>query len=344
MRYRLLGPSALRVSEVALGTMTFGEDWGWGASRAESGRIFERFAAAGGNFVDTSSNYTNGTAERFVGELVATDRDHFVVATKYTLTSRPDDPNAGGNHPKNMVRSLDGSLGWAGTDHVDLLWLHMRDYTTPVEEIMRSFDVLVRAGKVLHIGFSDTPAWVVSEAVAIARLRGWAPPVAVQLPYSLSGRDPERDVLRMARTYGLAVTPWGLLDGGVLTGKYADRGGEPRRYGDSEQDERTLRLAREVRAVAEEAGRSPAQIAINWVRQQDHGNLVPILGARTEAQIVDDLAALEWELSNDQLARLSAASPIDLGFPHSFLFSENVQRLIFGTTGPLIDRPRAGLF
>jgi aryl-alcohol dehydrogenase-like predicted oxidoreductase len=337
MRYKLLGHSGMRVSQLALGTMTFGEDWGWGASKEDSRKIFERYAEAGGNFVDTSCNYTNGTSERFVGEFVGTDRDHFVVATKYTLTSRPEDPNAGGNHPRNMVRSLEGSLDRLGTDHVDLLWLHMWDDTTPVEEVMRAFDVLVRSGKVLHVGFSDTPAWVVSRAVTIAELRGWPRPVAIQLPYSLADRSVERAELPMARSLGLGVTPWGLLEGGVLTGKYNSPSDEPRRYGDDEQGEKELGLAMLLHEVAHEVGASAAQVAINWVRQQP-GTMVPILGARRVDQLEDNLRCLEFELTDEQIARLTEASPISLGFPRSFLESSGVRRLIFGSTFDLIDR------
>src|SRR5512135_1545019 len=164
MRYKLLGRSGLRVSELALGTMTFGEDWGWGASREESRRIFDRFVEAGGNFVDTSCNYTNGTSEKFVGEFTKSDREHFVIATKYSLTERKTDPNFGGNHRKNMRRSVEGSLRRLGTDYIDLLYLHMWDFMTPIEEVMRAMEDLVRAGKVLYTGFSDSPAWVISYA------------------------------------------------------------------------------------------------------------------------------------------------------------------------------------
>ena len=186
MRYKLLGPTGLRVSELALGTMTFGDDWGWGASEEESRRIFDRFAEAGGNFIDTANNYTNGTSERLVGRFVAADRDHFVVATKYALTEREDDPNFGGNHRKNLLRSINGSLRRLSTDYVDVLWLHMWDGSTSLEEVLRAMDDLVRAGKVLSVGFSDTPAWVVARAVAIADLRGWIQPSAIQLPYNLA--------------------------------------------------------------------------------------------------------------------------------------------------------------
>src|SRR5438105_4775598 len=194
MRYKLLGRSGLRVSELCLGTMTFGEDWGWGASKAESRKIFDAFAAAGGNFIDTSNNYTNGTAEKFVGEFVASERERFVIATKYTLSMRPDDPNAGGNQRKNMLQSVEGSLKRLGTDYIDLLYLHMWDRTTPVDEVMRSFDDLVRAGKVMYVGLSDTPAWIASAAETLAELRGWPRVTAVQAPYSLAGRSLEREI------------------------------------------------------------------------------------------------------------------------------------------------------
>ena len=188
MNYQLLGPSGLRVSDICLGTMTFGEDWGWGASQDASRQMFDAFAAGGGNFIDTSSNYTNGTAERFVGEFVAADRDYWVIATKYTLRrpgSNPADLNAGGNARKNMVRTVEQSLGRLATDHIDLLYLHMWDYSTRPEEVLRGLDDLVRAGKVLYVGISDTPAWVVSRAQAIAELRGWSAFVAYQGAYNV---------------------------------------------------------------------------------------------------------------------------------------------------------------
>jgi aryl-alcohol dehydrogenase-like predicted oxidoreductase len=339
MRYKLLGASGLRVSELALGTMTFGETWGWGASKEESRRIFDAFAEAGGNFVDTANNYTDGTSEEYVGDFVASDREHFVIATKYTLSTRRDDPNAGGNHRKNMVQALEASLRRLRTDYVDLLWLHMWDGLTPVEEVVRAFDDLVRAGKVLYVGFSDTPAWVVSRAHAIATLRGWTPPVAIQLPLSLADRGAQRDLLPMARELDLAVCAWGTLEGGTLTGKYFDDDGPPRRYS-SDPGETEQALAREVIAVAEEAGCTPAQVAVNWVRQQP-GLVIPIVGARTGEQVRDNLACLDRDLSEAQLERLTAAAPISLGFPHSFLASEHVTGLIFGETRPLIDVHRA---
>jgi aryl-alcohol dehydrogenase-like predicted oxidoreductase len=344
MRYKLLGRSGLRVAELALGTMTFGEDWGWGASKEEASRIFDAYTKVGGNFIDSACNYTNGTAERFVGEFIASDRDHFVVATKYTLTARRDDPNAGGNSRKNMTQTVEASLNRLNTDTIDLLWLHMWDFTTPIEEVLRGFDDLVRQGKVQYIGFSDTPAWVVAQAVAIAELRGWTRPVAVQFPYSLSSRDVERDILPAAHHFDLAATPWGLLNGGVLTGKYRDADAV-KRYGSA--GEKTMALADEVTKVAQEIGRTPSQVVINWVRQQTRSGphpapiMIPILGARTEAQIKDNLGVLDFALTDDQMERLTALSPIKLGFPHDFLSDEEVRGLIFGDTYAQLDNHRA---
>jgi len=337
MRYTLLGRSGLRVSEVALGTMTFGEAWGWGASKDECRRIFDAFVDEGGNFVDTACNYTDGESEEIVGELVASDRERFVVATKYTLTARPDDPNAGGNHRKNLVQTLETSLRRLRTDYVDLLWLHMWDGMTPVDEVVRALDDLVSSGKTLYVGIADTPAWVVSRAVTLAEQRGWAPFVAVQGPYSLLDRDVERELLPMASSLGMTFTPWGMLEGGALTGKYLEDMDAPRRYEGVGQ--RANGLAREVIAVAEEIGTTPAQVAIAWVRAQPW-HTVPIVGARSEAQLRENLGALDMELADEHLAQLSAAAEFRTGFPREFLESEHVRGLIFGETFDLIDDPR----
>jgi aryl-alcohol dehydrogenase-like predicted oxidoreductase len=337
MRYKLLGRSGLRVSELALGTMTFGETWGWGASKEESRAIFDAFVEAGGNFVDTACNYTDGESERFVGDLIRDDRERFVVATKYTLTQRRDDPNAGGNQRKNMVQTLESSLRRLGTDYVDLLWLHMWDGMTPVEEVLRGFDDLVSSGKVHYVGLSDTPAWVVAQAVTMAELRGWARPVAVQFPYSLAGRAAERELLPMAAAMDLAATPWGILDGGALTGKYLTESDEPRR--DDGASERVNAIAREVVAVADELGVTPSQVATAWVRQQPWP-LVPIVGARSEAQMRENLGALELELSPSYVERLDELSDFRAGFARDFLESDHVRGLIFGDTFDLIDDHR----
>ena len=221
--YRLLGRCGLRVSPLALGTMTFGTDWGWGADREEAHRIFDAYVDRGGNFIDSSNNYTNGSAEQLIGELAADKRERLTIATKYSASTRPEDPNSGGNHRKSMVRSVEGSLARLQTDYIDLLYLHIWDATTPVEEVLRAMDDLVRAGKVLYVGISDTPAWEVSRMQAIADLRGWSPLVALEIEYSLIERTGERDLIPMASEMGLSVIPWSPLGRGVLTGKYSSR-------------------------------------------------------------------------------------------------------------------------
>jgi aryl-alcohol dehydrogenase-like predicted oxidoreductase len=339
MRYKLLGRSGLRVSELCLGTMTFGEEWGWGASREESRRVFDAYVAAGGNFIDTANRYTEGSSERFVGEFVRAERERFVVATKYTLFMRKGDPNAAGNQRKNLVQSLDASLKRLGLDYVDLYWVHAWDFLTPVEEVMRGLDDLVRAGKLLYVGISDTPAWVVSRANTLAELRGWSPFVALQIQYSLVERTPERELLPMARALDLAVTPWGILGSGVLSGKYNAPGGEGRASRNGPVDERRLRLAAAVTAVARELGRTPAQVAIAWLRAQP-GVIVPILGARTAEQLADNLGALDVRLGEEHLGRLDAASAIEPGFPHDFLSRPAIRELVYGGTFDAIDARR----
>jgi aryl-alcohol dehydrogenase-like predicted oxidoreductase len=343
MRYRLMGRSGLRVSELCLGAMTFGEEFGWGASEEESRRVFDLFAESGGNFIDTANHYTKGTSERMVGKFVGADRDRFVIATKYTLNQFPDDPNAGGNHRKNLVHSLEASLERLGTDYVDLYWVHAWDGLTPVEEVMRALDDVVRAGKALYVGISDTPAWIVSQANTIADLRGWSRFVGLQIEYSLIQRTPERDLLPMAGALGLAVTPWAVLGMGVLTGKYLGDGATDTRLAEGEWreswvTERNNAIAAAVVAVAEEIGRTPAQVAVNWVRhQQGRATVIPIVGAKTEAQLRDNLTCLEFELSAEHLARLDEVSRIDLGFPHEFLARDGIRQLILGTHADAID-------
>lgn len=337
MKYKLLGQSGLHVSELCLGTMTFGEDWGWGASKEESGRIFNTFAEAGGNFIDTAGNYTNGTSESFLGEFIKGERDRFVLSTKYTLRvgkGHAADPNWGGNSRKSMVRAVENSLRRLNTDYIDVLYLHMWDFMTPVEEVLQSVHHLVASGKVLYFAFSDTPAWVVSYALAKAEDFGWTPPIALQVAYSLLDRGVERAELPMAREHRLAVLAWGLLESGVLTGKYSQDSDEPRR--ESKVGERELQAGEIVAKVAREIGRSPAQVAINWVRQQP-GNIIPILGCRTVAQLQDNLCCLDFRLSDSHMDELSKLADFKLGFPLAFLKSDHVGNLIFGETLKLLD-------
>ncbi len=340
MRYKLLGRSGLRVSELCLGTMTFGETWGWGASKEVSRAQFDRFAELGGNYIDTSVNYTDGTSEEFLGEFLKGQRDQFVVATKYTLT-KPDatDPNSGGNSRKNMRQSVERSLRRLQTDYIDLLYLHMWDYMTPVEEVVRGMDDLVRAGKVNYVAFSDTPAYIVAEANTRAELMGWSRFIGLQIPYSLLDRAVERDLLPMAKQWDMAVMPWGLLEAGILTGKFLNKPAEATRLNadDVKLSEKSRSVVLEVQKIAQEVGRSMAQVAINWVRQQPKAQMIPILGARTLAQLEDNLAAAEWALSDEQFARLDAVAKIDLGFPHGFL---NGNPYVFGATYAKIDNHR----
>jgi len=347
MRYKLLGKSGLRVSELCLGAMTFGTDWGWGAEKEESRRIYDAFFEAGGNFIDTADFYTKGTSEKYVGEFIASRREQIVLATKYTNSPPGKDPNAGGNHRKNMMQSLDASLKRLKTDYIDLYWLHIWEYTTPVEEVMRAFDDMVRAGKVLYIGISDTPAWIVSRADALAELRGWTPFIGIQIEYSLIQRTVERELLPMARNLDLGVLAWGPLSSGLLTGKYKKMeegqvegdGRLAQRKSHVDLDDRKVRITNAVLEVAEQLGRSPSQVALNWLRQQP-GVVIPIIGARKLSQLEDNLACLDFVLEDNHLRKLDEVSRIDLGFPHEFFQMETTQAFAFGGCQDRLDNHR----
>ncbi|WP_028525351.1 aldo/keto reductase [Runella limosa] len=328
MKFKLLGKSGLRVSELCLGTMTFGTEWGWGADKHESKKIFEAYANAGGNFLDTANRYTEGTSETFLGDFIAADRDHFVVSTKYTLYDRNGDPNYAGNHRKNMIRSVNESLKRLHTDYIDVFWVHMWEFTTPVDEVMRGLDDLVRSGKVHYVGISDTPAWVISRSNMLAELRGWSQFVALQVEYSLLQRGAERDLLPMAKTLDMAVTPWGVIGGGALTGKYLR--GETGRVPENSlrRSERSSDIAQEVVEVAQELGVTPTQVAINWVRQRV-SNVMPIVGAKRVEQLQDSLKCLDFVIPDEIMTRLNEVSKIELGFPHDFLSSEGMKQSAF---------------
>ncbi|GAB3964092.1 aldo/keto reductase [Actinoallomurus acanthiterrae] len=340
--YRLLGRSGLRVSPLALGAMTFGSDWGWGADKDEARRIFDTYVDRGGNFIDTANQYTEGTSERLVGEFSRDKRERLVLATKYTLSTRPGDPNSGGNHRKSMVRSVEESLRRLGTDYIDLLYLHAWDGTTPVEEVLRAMDDLVRAGKVLYVGISDTPAWQVSRMQAIADLRGWSPLIALQIEYSLIERTVERDLIPMAREMGLGVIPWSPLASGVLTGKYtradldheggsADPGGTRKNVAaaNGALSERGLAIAEVVKKVAADMDTTPSRVALAWT-MRDPAVTAPIIGARTVAQLEDNLGALDLSFTEGALAELDEVSAIELGFPHDFLARPMTRNVMFG--------------
>ena len=347
MKYKLLGKTGLRVGELCLGTMTFGEEWGFGASKDESKRIFDAYVKAGGNFLDTANHYTDGTSEKLVGEFVHADRARFVIASKYTLGKTQGDPNAGGNQRKNLVQSLEASLKRLQTDYLDLYWVHAWDEFTPVEELMRALDDVVRAGKVLYVGISDAPAWVVARANMLAEQRGWTPFAALQIPYSLIERTVERELLPMAQALELAVAVWAPLGGGVLSGKYgkdaAPTSGQ-KRFADSPLtpvyvNARTLAIASAVQAVARDAGQPAAQVALAWVRQQ-RGLIIPIIGARRLDQLEQNLGCLDLVLSPAQLERLDQASHIELGFPHDFLASPFIREIVYAGLYGAIENHR----
>ncbi len=367
--YVLLGSSGLRVSPLCLGTMTFGTEWGWGADKDDSRAIFAAYAEKGGNFIDTANRYTQGTSEEYVGDFVreerwAGGRERFVIATKFTLNMREGDPNAGGNHRKNIVQSVEASLRRLKTDYIDLYWLHAWEYRTPVEETMRALDDLVRSGKVLYVGISDAPAYKVAQANTLAALRGWSPFIALQIEYSLIERTVERELMPMARDLGLGVTPWSPLAGGVLSGKYniaraqAQAAGEEMQWEEGtragrvkdglsgEDGPRRFAIAQAALDIAVELGfdaalprgsaqpATPSQVALAWLLRQP-GVTSPIIGARTLVQVEDNLAALALAsdgsaLSAEHYARLSEASKVDLGFPMRFLQNAGLRQIVDG--------------
>jgi aryl-alcohol dehydrogenase-like predicted oxidoreductase len=335
MNYRLFGKSGLRVAEISLGTMTFGEDWGWGTGKNEARQIYDAYRAAGGNFLDTANVYTNGTSEEFVGEFIQGHRQEVVLATKYTNAGPGKDPNASGNHRKSMVQALEASLRRLKTDYVDLYWMHIWDKMTPVEEVMRAFDDLVRQGKVLYIGVSDAPAWWIAQANTLADLRGWTKFIGLQIEYSLVERTVERELIPMAKAFELGLVAWSPLGGGLLSGKYHAKNEADGRYSTGpikqflKTGERSDRIIAALKKVSEETGRSMAQVALAWLRCRDIP-VIPIVGARRISQLQDNLDSLTLELSPKQVSELDEASAIELGFPHDFYDLEMVKALVYG--------------
>jgi aryl-alcohol dehydrogenase-like predicted oxidoreductase len=336
MKYRLLGNSGLRVSEAALGTMTFGEDWGWGTAKDEAQKVYDAFRGAGGNFIDTANIYTNGTSESFLGEFMEGHRQSVVLATKYTNAFPGTDPNAAGNQRKNMMQAVEASLKRLKTDYIDLYWVHIWDQITPVEEVMRGLDDLVRAGKVLYTGISDAPAWWIAQANTLAHFRGWSPFVGLQIEYSLIERSVERELIPMAKALNIGVTAWSPLAGGVLTGKYHGHGSpeQARMKTDMAKDfmpepVRSGRVVAAVKSVSDETGRSMAQVALAWLRYRPVP-VIPIIGARKLSQFQDNLASFELTLSADQLKTLDEASVIDLGFPYEMYAKAMPRAIVYG--------------
>jgi aryl-alcohol dehydrogenase-like predicted oxidoreductase len=340
MKYKLLGRSGLRVSELCLGAGTFGKDWGpLGSDKEESRRIFDAFVEGGGNYFDTSNRYQEGTSERLLGEFTVSERDRFVIGSKYSLYdtfAMMHDPNAAGNHRKNMMRSVEGSLKRLQTDYIDLLWVHIWDFTTPIEEVMRGIDDLVHQGKVCYAGASNVPSWICSQANTIADFRGWTPFCSLQIEYSLVERSAERDFLPMAKALDLGLTSWSPLSGGMVTGKYnANRldSSQPHRHQVPLDPEKKhvwadgLKRNREIMTgvveFAREIGRPAVQVSLNFIRQQ---NIIPIFSARTLEQSKEDMACLNWTLTPEQLERLKTITApalsqpiVKMGYPNDFL-------------------------
>ena len=336
MRYRLLGNSGLRVSEAALGAMTFGDDWGWGAAKDEARKVYDAFREAGGNFIDTANFYTNGTSESFLGEFMQGHRQSVVMATKYTNAAPGTDPNAAGNQRKNMMQAVEASLKRLRTDYIDLYWVHIWDQITPVEEVMRGLDDLVRAGKVLYVGISDAPAWWIAQANTLAHLRGWSPFIGLQIEYNLIERTVERELIPMAKALNLGLTAWSPLSRGVLTGKYHGQGSsEPGRMSSDmmkeymPEQQRSDRVVAAVKTVSDEIGRSMAQVALAWLRYRPVP-VIPIIGARKLSQLKDNLASFDLTLSADQLKTLDEASRIELGFPYDIYAKEMPRAICYG--------------
>ncbi len=339
MRYRLLGQTGLRVSELFLGAMTFGEQGGVGAPIEECRRIVDAYADTGGNVIDTAINYRGGASEEILGELLAGRRDRFVLATKYTVSRDGSDPNAAGNHRKNLRASLETSLRRLRTDHVDVYWVHLWDRHTPVEETMRALDDAVRAGKVLYVGISDTPAWVVSRANTLAEWRGWTSFAGLQVPYSLLNRDIERELLPMAEAYGMTVAAWSPLAGGILSGKYTRPGGpgSRARLAPDSLNEHDRTVAQVVQDVADELGCTASQVAIAWTRTRSRA-VHPMVGARTVEQLTDNLGALDCELPDEAVRRLEAATEFTVGFPSDFI--AETSQWVFGEASLRTDGRR----
>ncbi len=331
MQYKLLGRSGLKVSELCLGTMGFGQANPWGIPQKESFEILDAFGKAGGNFLDTANRYQDGQTEEIIGNYLqsGTDRDYWVVATKYSLQDNHTNPNASGNNRKNMMRSVENSLRRLQTDFIDVLYLHIWDALTPMDEVLRGLDDLVRQGKVNYIAISDTPAWVVSQGQTLAELMGWSRFAALQIEYSLLQRSPERDLIPMANHYGMTITPWAPLAGGALTGKYLRNDPGRIKEGSNRLNERAQGITKEVVAIADELGVPAANVALQWTRQQGF-HCIPIVGATKLKQLEENLGILNMCLTNEHMDRLNKISQIDLGFPGEFFKEDGVRMNNFG--------------
>jgi len=333
--YHALGRSGLRVSRLALGTMTFGTESGWGCDEATSRAMFDRYLEAGGNSTDTADIYTLGTSERWVGKFIAERslRDHVVLATKYThnSTNTARNPNAAGNGRKNLIRSLEASLSRLGTDYIDLYFLHTWDRVTPVEEVVRTMDDLVRQGKIRHYALSDVPAWYASRATTLAECRGTEAPCALQMEYSIVQRGIEYEFTDMGQDLGMGLLAWSPLASGLLSGKYrpnavAEEQNEGRLKTTAKVANPSLQkltprnweIVAELEAVARELARPMAQVAVNWVANRPAVSSV-LLGATRLDQLEQTLGALDFELPAELEQRLDRAGRPEPIFPYAFI-------------------------
>jgi aryl-alcohol dehydrogenase-like predicted oxidoreductase len=322
--YVTLGRSGLRVSPFCLGTMTFGEDFGWGSSVEESQQILDRYIELGGNFIDTANIYTKGHSEKIIGDHIGrhpSRRERLVIATKFSGGLYPGDPNSGGSGRKSIIAACEQSLRRLQTDYIDLYWLHNWDIHTPMEETMAALEALVQSGKVRYLGVSDTPAWKVAEANMIARFRGWSAFVGLQIEYSLLERTVEQELVPMASEFGLGITPWSPLKSGALSGKYSRKNvgqvkGDRGMFLDPFLNERTYAVVDELDAIAKSHGSTPARIALAWLQGRPAVTSI-IIGARRMAQLEDNVKALEVTLTEEQRGRLDALTEPKLGFPQT---------------------------
>ncbi|MGN2386073.1 aldo/keto reductase [Pseudomonas syringae] len=314
MKYKTFGKTGLSVSQIALGTGNFGTGWGYGADPVVSEAMFNTYAEAGGNFIDTADIYQFGQSEELLGTLLQGRRDDFVLATKFTngASANPGRLTTG-NSRKAMVSSVEASLKRLKTDRIDLYWAHHPDAVTPIEEILRGLEDLARAGKILYAGLSNFPAWRLARAVTLADISRTLPIAAAQFEHSLVHRQPETDLFQASHALGLGVVTWSPLGGGMLTGKY--RQGEKGRaegfggkvFQPENSAQRTLILD-SVLDIAAELGVSASQVAIAWAGT--HG-AIPIIGPRSQEQIGDNLGALALTLADGQIQRLDAVSSLD---------------------------------
>ncbi|MCW3466246.1 aldo/keto reductase [Chitinophaga nivalis] len=325
--YRTLGQSGLRVSPLALGTMTFGEDWGWGSTPATAAQILAAYLEAGGNIIDTANVYTKGHAEKIIGDYIrqsAIRRDQLVISTKFFCNLYPGDPNGGGTGRKAIIASLENSLRRLQTDYIDIYWMHAFDPHTPIAETMSALHHLVTAGKVRYIAVSDTPAWKVAQAQLLALQHGWTPFIGLQLEYSLLERTAEGELIPMAQELGLGVMPWSPLKEGVLSGKYTrENSGQPQSGRNHLRikpafPEATYQLIDQLIAISHTKGCSPAAVALAWVISRP-GVTSTLAGARTPEQLQQNLAALAITLTPEEIQSLEALSTPVLSFPIPFL-------------------------